>query len=324
LQTQLDNLDLTYATIYPTVQSASASLENQLLGVQSQIVAASASLQTQLDNLDSIYATDASVVEMSSSFVVYLPQTVGYITLNTLDSAYTVTNSLITTTSIPHLTLVPPVSGNSIYALGATNITGGSFVIETSEIPSVAGYRVIYVVYGASVGVPPVFASWDSSNTFGGDAVFSNNDYTVAINAGATEHIIRTTISKSSGKWAVVMYTTNNFGNIIGGFQISSASQSGDFIPHGNTKRGFQANGSRWLFLVDLDSGMLTLYKDEVLNNGPNPLTDWFAGATYFAAAANLDRFASVPAVTIDTGAGFTSGELSIIAGYGAHPGWFN
>ena len=66
----------------------------------------------------------------------------GQIALNTVDSVYSITDSNITSTSTPVCTLVPPVSGATIYGHSVYGVIDGSFKVELSESPAISGYNL--------------------------------------------------------------------------------------------------------------------------------------------------------------------------------------
>ncbi len=182
---------------------------------------------------------------------------------------------------------------------------------------------------GITVAAPPL--TYDTTDTYPG-ITLSNGNLSVAI-AGTTEHVLRVSHGITSGVYGIVFSAANDFGNAIVGFQASTTTQVGDFLPHNSTRRGLQGNGDRWLCIINADNsqagtspnipaGNCVLYKNAVLQVGPNPMDDWSVGATMFAAVSTLDHTVTAPVITMDV-LTLTGPELAILALYGAsaYPG---
>ncbi len=170
------------------------------------------------------------------------------------------------------------------------------------------------------------YVMFNTTDTYVG-LTFSNFNRTVAI-AGATEHILRVNgggiVNKCVG---IVFSAANNVANAIVGFQKATASQVGDFLPHGNTRRGLQTVGDRWLVIANctngtlggLASGEIVFYKNGVLWVGAGPMVDFVFGQAMFAAVSTLDHTVTAPAITLDV-TDFDAGELAAMATYSAVP----
>jgi len=70
----------------------------------------------------------------------YAPIIGGQIPLNIVDSVYSITDSNISLNSNPVCSIVPPLSGSTIYAHGVYGVSNGSFNVELSEAPAISGY----------------------------------------------------------------------------------------------------------------------------------------------------------------------------------------
>lgn len=69
----------------------------------------------------------------------------GSIDLNTVDQTYTINHSYIET-SVPVVSLVIPVSGDTLFVTGISEIGNTSFRVSLSSVPSVSGYKLNYIL----------------------------------------------------------------------------------------------------------------------------------------------------------------------------------
>jgi hypothetical protein len=69
----------------------------------------------------------------------------GSIDLNTIDQTYTITHSYLDN-SVPVVSLVIPISGDTLFVTGISEIGNTSFKVSLSSVPAVSGYKLNYIL----------------------------------------------------------------------------------------------------------------------------------------------------------------------------------
>lgn len=143
------DINLTNYYTKTEVNGISGTLQAEIDSLSTEIVSLSASLGaktfTSLSDAPSSYAgkaTEFVTVNSSETGLEFVSMLSGSISCNMTDQAYVISNSKLTSNSLPIVSLSLPTSGETQYLASPTNMRSGAFDVVLSGIPNVPGYKI--------------------------------------------------------------------------------------------------------------------------------------------------------------------------------------
>ena len=118
-----------------------SQLDDRFVNVTGDIITGNLTL-AGLSGQESILRVDTSgKIEKHD----YAPYIGGKISLNSIDSVYTITDPNIKSTSSPVCTLTAPLSSATIYGINVFGVTNGQFGVSLSDTPALSGYTMSWI-----------------------------------------------------------------------------------------------------------------------------------------------------------------------------------
>lgn len=143
------DINLTNYYTKTQVNAISGTLQTEIDALSTEIVSLSAGLGaktfTSLTDAPSSYvgkATEFVTVNSSETGLEFVSLLSGTVSCNMADQAYVITNSKLTSNSLPIVSLTLPTSGETQYLASPTNMRSGAFDVVLSGIPNVPGYKI--------------------------------------------------------------------------------------------------------------------------------------------------------------------------------------